>query len=261
MEPSPASAWRVDLHVHTTMSDGDLELRRVVEVAARRGVSVGIADHVSRGNAAMFVSSERELEGYLGALESEPVLRGGEFCWCDDFWRDLPAAVAERFDYRIGSNHGFWLPDGSMASPWWGRLPAAWVGREQELMEILVDNLCDLVRQMPIDILAHPTLIPPALLRHEPDLAHWWTEPREERLVSALRGSGVALEISNRYRLPHDGLLARARDAGVRFSLGSDGHSEDEVGRLEWSRATARRLEIGEERIFLPARARAALAG
>ena len=25
----------------------------------------------------------------------------------------------ERFDYRIGSNHGFALPDGTWASPWW----------------------------------------------------------------------------------------------------------------------------------------------
>lgn len=259
MEIAPATAWQVDLHVHTSMSDGDLPLRRAVEAAAEKGVVLGIADHVSRRNPGKFVATARELESYLAALEAEAVLRGGEFCWCDDLWRELSAETAGRFDYRIGSNHGFWLPDGSMGSPWWQQLPQAWNGREQELMDVMVANLCDLVRQMPIQILAHGTLLPPALLSREPDLDHWWTEEREERLVAALHTSGVALEISNRYRLPHERLLARARDAGVRFSLGSDGHRQEEVGRLEWSLATARRLEIGEERLFLPERARAAL--
>jgi histidinol phosphatase-like PHP family hydrolase len=69
------------------------------------------------------------------------------------------------------------------------------------------------------------------------------------------------MEISNRYRVPHDRILLRARDAGLSFSLGSDGHQEAQVARLEWSRATARRLEIGEEQLFIPERARAGLSG
>jgi histidinol phosphatase-like PHP family hydrolase len=82
----------------------------------------------------------------------------------------------------------------------------------------------------------------------------WWTEPREERWVAALARSGVALEISNRYRLPHDRLLLRALDAGVRFSLGSDGHGEKQVARLEWAAETARRVGITDAHLFVPER-------
>ena len=39
-----------DLHVHTTMSDGEVPLEEVVRLAAERGVTVGIADHVSTRN-------------------------------------------------------------------------------------------------------------------------------------------------------------------------------------------------------------------
>jgi histidinol phosphatase-like PHP family hydrolase len=97
-------------------------------------------------------------------------------------------------------------------------------------------------------------MIPPAFLALESDRHAWWTEPREERYVEALRESGVAMEISNRYRLPHDRLLLRAKDAGVRFTLGSDGHSLKQVAQLGWAAETARRVGIGEGDLFGPER-------
>jgi histidinol phosphatase-like PHP family hydrolase len=244
-----------DLHVHTTMSDGELSLGRLVEVAGERGVTVGVADHISRRNLNRFVASLAALDRYLDALEEAPVFRSGEFCWCDELWATLPHEVSERFDYRIGSNHGFWLPDGSRASPWWKELPSPWAQQPDELVEIMVHNLCDLVRTMPIQIVAHSTLLPPALLRLEPDPEAWWTDAREDRFIEAAVDSGVAIEISNRYRLPHDRLLRKARQAGAWFSLGSDGHTETQVARLEWAVAAARRTAITEAELFVPERA------
>jgi histidinol phosphatase-like PHP family hydrolase len=243
---------RQDLHCHTDMSDGHLSLERVVEVARSRGVQVGIADHVSSRNPDFMVASLDEVERYLDALEGADVFRSGEFCWCDTLWRDLPDAVMDRFDYRIGSNHGFWLPDGSTASPWWETLPEPWSREPQRLMEIMAANLCDMVRTMPIQIAAHSTFMPAAFTALEPDVHAWWTEEREDRYVDALREGGVALEISNRYRLPHDRLLRKAKDAGVRFSLGSDGHAEKQVAALGWAAETARRIGITDAEMFVP---------
>jgi histidinol phosphatase-like PHP family hydrolase len=121
-------------------------------------------------------------------------------------------------------------------------------------MEHMVDNLCDLVRTMPVQIVAHSTLLPPALLALESDLHAWWTPEREDRYVEALAGSGVALEISNRYRLPHDRLLRKAKQAGARFSLGSDGHTAAQVARLDWATDAARRAGVTDADLFVPAR-------
>jgi histidinol phosphatase-like PHP family hydrolase len=256
MDPSPLGG--LDLHVHTTMSDGDLTLKRVVEVARERGITVGIADHISTRNLTRFVANLQALEQYLDAIEEAPVFRSGEFCWCDYLWSSLPDEINERFDYRIGSNHGFWLPDGSMASPWWQELPAPWDQQPGELVEIMVHNLCDLVRTMPIEIVAHSTMLPPVLLRLEADVEAWWTEAREDRFIDAVVESGVAIEISNRYRLPHSRLLRKARQAGARFSLGSDGHSEAQIARLDWAVAAANEAGITEAELFIPERAAAA---
>ncbi len=245
-----------DLHCHTDMSDGDLTLAEVAARAAELGVQVGIADHVSSRNVERFVSSEPRVRKYLDALEDAPVFRAGEFCWCDELWKELPAEVMDRFDYRVGSNHGFYLPDGTMGSPWWQKLPAPWDRRPQEVMDVMVANLCDMVSTMPIQIAAHSTLTPPALFDLEGDLDAWWTAEREDRYVEALAASGVALEISNRYRLPHDRLLGKALQAGVRFSLGSDGHTRQQVAQLGWAEATARRVGVTDRELFVAERRR-----
>ena len=247
---------KMDLHCHTDMSDGDLPLAEVVARAGELGVQMGIADHVSSRNIERFVSNETRVRAYLDALDGAPVFRSGEFCWCDEMWKELPAEVMDRFDYRVGSNHGFYLPDGTMGSPWWQTLPAPWDGRPQEVMEVMVANLCDMVATMPIQIAAHSTLTPPALFDIEGDVDAWWTAEREDRYVDALAASGVALEISNRYRLPHDRLLGKALQAGVRFSLGSDGHTRAQVAQLGWAAETARRVGITDRELFVPERRR-----
>lgn len=241
-----------DLHSHTNMSDGVLPLEEVVRLAEERGVKIGISDHVSTRNPARFVSTVQKLRAYLDALDRFPVFRAAEFCWCDDFYATIPDELMRRFDYRIGSNHGFALPNDGMGSPWWRTLPAPWQDRPQELMDHMVRNLCELVGAMPIEIVAHPTFMPEAFFEIENDVHAWWTEEREDRFVEAVVASGVALEISNRYRLPHDRLLLKAREAGARFSLGSDGHNAEQVARLEWAVATARRVGIGDADLFSP---------
>jgi histidinol phosphatase-like PHP family hydrolase len=245
---------RQDLHVHTTMSDGDLDLAQVVQIARDRGVQVGIADHVSSRNPRLFVGTDDRLERYLAALEAQPVFRSGELCWCDPFSTGLSPEIVRRFDYLIGSNHGFPLPDGTFASPWWRALPPAWRDRPSELMDVMVHNLCDLVAAMPIRIVAHPTLLAPALLDLDPEPEAWWTEEREDRFIEAAVAATVAIEISNRYRLPHDRLLTKAREAGALFSLGSDAHHRHQVTRLDWAVAAARRAGITDRQIFQPGR-------
>jgi histidinol phosphatase-like PHP family hydrolase len=232
------------------MSDGNVPLETLVQVAADLGVVVGVADHVSSRNTRLFVSTAERLEEYLSALEAAPVLRSAEICWCDSFAQTIMEELQKRCDYLVGSNHGFPLGDGAQLSPWSTRLPAAWAQRPHEVMEALVRNLCEMVTTLPIQIAAHSTLLPAALFDLEHDVEAWWTEEREDRYIEALLEGGVAIEISNRYRLPHDRFLRKARQAGARFSLGSDGHHLHQVARLEWATAAAERAGVGDDQLF-----------
>jgi histidinol phosphatase-like PHP family hydrolase len=217
-------------------------------------VTVGIADQVSSRNTPLFVSDAARLERYLAAIERAPVFRSAELCWCDSFSESVTEELFARLDYLIGSNHGFSLPDGFSLTPWTRSLPPAWASRPQEVMELIVDTLCGMVSGMPISIAAHSTLLPPALLTIDPNVLAWWTEEREARFIDAAIRGRVAIEISNRYRLPHARFLVRAREAGARFTLGSDGHQADQVARLDWAVEAATRAGIGDEDLFTPRR-------
>ena len=185
---------------------------------------------------------------YLDALEPYDVLRGGEFCWHDTLWRELPDELVRRFTHRIGSLHGIWLPNGELVYAFSRRFPRV---TADEYMDAHVENLERFAREMPVDILAHPTLLPLAL-RRQP-LEELWSEEREQRAVRALAEAGIAFEISNRYRA-HERFIRRAFEHGVRISLGSDGHTAEQVADLAYPLSVARAIGVPNDELYDPTR-------
>ena len=242
-------AWQpTDCHAHSTHSDGKLTVAEVVARAASLGTRPSVSDHVSR-DAPTDVDSPAAVERYLDDLERYPVLRGGEFCWHDALWRELPATTVGRFTHRIGSLHSIRLAGGTYFRAFSPELPASLT--PDMYIEAHVASLEALAVEMPVDILAHPTLVPPPLRQLDPlDL---WTEALETRAVAALKRAGIAFEISARYP-PHERLVRRAAEAGVRLALGSDGHAAGQVANVAVPLAMARRLGVPDESLYDPAR-------
>ena len=176
------TAWRpTDCHAHTTHSDGALSVADVVTVAASLGTRPSVTDHVSR-DAPTDVNSLDAVERYLDDLDRHPVLRGGEFCWHDALWRELPASTVRRFTHRVGSLHSIRLANGHFFRAVSPALPPSLSATAY--MKAHVASLEALATEMPVDILAHPTLVPPPLREIDPD--ELWTERQEARAVKAL---------------------------------------------------------------------------
>jgi histidinol phosphatase-like PHP family hydrolase len=235
-----------DCHAHTIFSDGTLSVAELIDHVRARGVLPSVADHLS-GDVAYAVKDIDEVSEYLDELERHDVGRGGEFCWHDPLWRALPAEMDRRFTHLIGSLHGVFLPSSDEVVHAFRPMPDGLT--PDAYMDIHLDNAERLAREMPVDILAHPTLIPMALRRAPTE--ELWTEAREERLVEALRRAGIAFEISARYP-PHERLVKRAASAGVRISLGSDGHTAKQVGDIAGPLALARTVGVRDEDLYDP---------
>ena len=139
------------------------------------------------------------------------------------------------------------LPDGS----WLRMFHRAWPKKLEvdAYMDAHVESLERFALEMPVDILAHPTLLPVAL--RERPLEELWTEAREERAVRALARAGIAFEVSNRYR-PHERFVRRAVSEGVRIALGSDGHTEEHMAMLEWPLYRARLAGARDAELYDP---------
>lgn len=237
----------VDCHAHTTMSDGALSIGELIEAVGEKGARPSVADHLSTdvSQAVKTIAGVRE---YLDALEPYDVARGGEFCWHDPLWRELPADLSARFTHKLGSLHAVHIPGARRPLSMWHRelpngvTPAAY-------MALHLDELERFAAEMPVDILSHPTLLP--LPIRELPVDELWTDAIEERLVDALYRAGIAFEISNRYR-PHERLVKRAHDRGVRLSLGSDGHTRAQVGDLAFPLEMAMRVGAETHSLFDP---------
>jgi histidinol phosphatase-like PHP family hydrolase len=229
------------------MSDGALSIEELIEVVRARGVRPSIADHLST-DVSLAVKSIEGVREYLDALEPYDVARGGEFCWHDPLWRELPDDLAARFTHRLGSLHAVHIPGASRPLSMFHRTlpealtPAAYMAHH-------LDDLERLAAEMPVDILAHPTLLP-LPLRNLP-VDELWTDALEDRLVDALFRAEIAFEISNRYR-PHERLVKRAHDRGVQLSLGSDGHTREQVGDLSFPLEMAVRVGAETHTLFDP---------
>lgn len=237
----------IDCHAHTTMSDGELTVPELIELVRARGVRPSVTDHLST-DVSLAVKSVDAVRAYLDELEPYDVACGGEFCWHDPLWRELPDDLAARFTHRVGSLHAVHIPGvGRPLSMFHRTLPD--MVTASSYMDYHLDDLERLAAEMPIDILAHPTLLP-LPIRNLP-VDELWTDSREERLVNALFDAGIAFEISNRYR-PHERLVQRAHDRGVQLSLGSDGHTRAQVGDLAFPLEMAMRVGAEESALFDP---------
>lgn len=241
--------WQpVDCHAHSKFSDGALTIAQVIARAAELGVRPSLADHISR-DVAKSIKTVDGVRDYLDALEAVDVLRGGEFCWHDHLWRELPPDLVRRFTHRLGSLHAVRLPNGELVHAFSKRIPSGLT--VSEYMDAHTASFEQLTHDMPVDIVAHPTLV--TLSFRDFEIDDLWTEQRETRMVDALFNAGIAFEISSRY-WPHERIVRRAVDRGVRISLGSDGHTLEQVAEISRPLALARSLGVSDMDLYDPTR-------
>lgn len=89
-----------DAHIHSTFSDGALDVAGIVEVARMKEMQIGISDHVG----SMYpLNSDSRVLAYLDAIEEYPVKRSLELNVNEFF--SLPDSIMGKFDYRLGGVH------------------------------------------------------------------------------------------------------------------------------------------------------------
>jgi len=229
----------VDYHVH---EKGDLTLPLLMERSARLGINYGVAANCGLK---FPIENDSQLEAYQESIAGLPIFKamqaeGRE--WVDMF---SPELVAE-FDYaftdamtwtnRKGKRMRLWIPEETE------------VGDPDDFMEQLVAQIEKVVTE-PISIYVNPTYLPAGIAQMYDEL---WTDDRIDRVVAALKKNNVALEINSRLKLPGSKVIARAKEAGVKFAMGTNNTNSENLGRLDWALEMVELHNLQPADMFLP---------
>lgn len=211
---------RGDLHVHTNWSDGRNSLEDMTEAAKDRGYSyLGITDHSKSLGIAKRLSEERllrqigEIHRLNEKLDGFEVLAGIEVDIRADATLDFPDRVLEICDFVVAAVHS----------------------AQQQDERTMTARIIKAMESPHVDILAHPS--GRLLGEREPYLVDM------EAVLEAARRTGTILEINafpSRLDLI-DLYVRRAKDMGIRITIGTDAHSCEQLDLMKFGVTVARR--------------------
>ena len=229
-----------DLHVH---AKGGLSIEKAIENAQKYGFTYGFAVNCglkmgfeTDSYLQAFVDNYQKPHHTWLAMQAE----GRE--WLDIFSKE----VINRFDYVFtdamtwtnenGKRMRLWIPDETE------------IGDPQDFMEQLVNQI-ERIMQEPINIYVNPTYLPEEIDHMYDEL---WTEQRMDRVIHALLENDVALEINNRRRIPSPTFIKRAKDAGVKFTFGTNNSSAENLGRMDYAIQMIEECGLIPEDVWIP---------
>jgi hypothetical protein len=211
----------VDFHTHLK---GGLTLDEVNAHMRLTGINHGIAVN---GGIGFPITNNAGIEAFRQSMAGAPcyiALQAEGREWPTLFSRE---AIA-KFDYVF--------TDSMTLTDHRGRRTRLWIKEEvdipdkQAFMEMLVGKIETILDQEPIDLYVNPTFLPDVIAAEYDTL---WTPARMQRVIDAAARNGVAIEINSRYRIPSPAFLKKAKQAGVKFSFGTN-NTDRELGRLEY---------------------------
>jgi histidinol phosphatase-like PHP family hydrolase len=234
----------VDYHVHLD----NLGLEKALEISLARGVKFGIVEHAGtkENQYPVVLSGDDDLKRHIAMLEGKAAFTGiqAEFTdWMGCFSKDVVA----RLDYVLTDALTFPEKDGTRVELW--KTEKVHIPDKQDFMERYVAHNVNVITAEPIDILASPTYLPKVL---QDEFDALWTPERMRRIIDAAVRCRVAIEINAGARLPRIAFLRLAKEAGARFSFGSNIRGPN-VGKLDYSLEMAKELGLKPEDLFTPA--------
>lgn len=215
-----------DLHVHTRASDGDLSLAEVVGLARKMGYSyVAICDHSKAAKYAHGLAPDRlaseieEIEAFNRTLKGFRVLKGSEVDILADGSLDFPDELLGRLDFVVAAIHS---------------------GFKKNVTERMLKAL----ENPYVRTIAHPSgRLISRREGYDVDL---------DRVIDGAARHGKALEL-NSYcdRLDLDELhLKKAKEKGVKITIGTDTHFADGLAMMRFGLGIARRAWLGPDDIL-----------
>lgn len=231
----------VDYHVH--LHDG-FDLPEAMERSRRDGLTYGMSVNAGRQSR---VRSDQDLVAFAERMEGLTAFTGMQ-AEGGDWTRVFTAESCRRFDY-IFNDGMIWTDDRGRWTRLYREEDLGRVSDAQAFMDEFVTRQTAMLASQPIDLWAIPTYLPPQL---EARRAELWTPARVDRLIAAAARHQVAIEISDRFRIPNQDFIRKAKAAGCKFALGTGNSSGRDLRRSEYGLEMIGRCGLAWNDFFVP---------
>ncbi len=230
----------VDYHVHLK---GGLTIEEALQESRRLGIQYGIAVN---GGLGFPVTTDAAATEFLSRMKGQPVfvaLQGEGREWVKLFSKETVA----KFDYVFTDAMTF-TDDNGKRMRLWIKEEVGEIPDQERFTDMCVDRIVSVLNHEPIDIYANPTFLPAALAA---DYDRLWTPERRKKVIEAAQRNGVAIEINNTYHVPRAPFIKEAKQAGVKFSLGTN-NADKKLGRMEYALQMVEQCDLHWQDIFIP---------
>jgi putative hydrolase len=207
----------VDYQMHTNYTDGECSIAEILERCSERKLrSVAFTEHVRRSTE-WFDSFADDVAKIAEQYQDLEVFAGCEAKALDyDGALDVSQEIFSRAQVVLGSVHRFPGPDGKEMA--FDDVP------RDRFAELECDLSVGLLRNAPIDVLAHPAGMYQRRIGEYP--IHLF-----RRIVEASMERDIAVEISWSYLKNVDAFLKLCDELNPRVSIGSDVHKLSHIGQ------------------------------
>jgi hypothetical protein len=229
----------VNFHVHLK---GGLTLDQALEQARNSGVKYGIAVNCGLG---FSVTNDAGINSFLDTMKGKPVFVGMQ-AEGREWVRLFSKEVVAKFDYVFTDAMTFTDDSGKRMRLWIN--DEVEVKDKQAFMDMLISRIQGIMNNEPIDIYVNPTFLPDCIAKEYDAL---WTQERMQKVIAAASKNGVAIEINARYRLPSPAFIKLAKQAGVKFSFGTN-NADNNVGGLDYCLAMVQECGLTPQDMFMP---------
>jgi hypothetical protein len=231
----------LDLHVHLTST---FTINNVMDISKKTGVQFGIVVNPGYG-----VNNDVSLKSFVEMLLPYPVYIGLQPMspgWSSNFSREM----ISRVDYVLMDAQT--IPMGNS----YNETLRIWnfdtyVEDSEKFMEKYMTHILEVINNNePLTTFGWPLFLPVCIAR---DYYTLWTDQRMQTIISALKKRKLNIEINDLAHTPHEKFVNMAKDAGLKFTFGSDTRDE-KAGRLDYCKYIARKCNLKKEDFFVPTR-------
>lgn len=228
----------LDYHVHLK---GGLTNESAAAQSRKLGINYAIAPNCGVG---FPIENDEQVWEFLNEMRGQPfilAMQGEGREWVKTF----SAEVRNEFDYVFTDALTFTDDKGRRSRIWLAE--ETWIENEQQYMDMLLNRIIG-VLQEPMDVYVNPCFIPEQMVDRYDE---FWTEERMNLFIDALVKSGKALEINHRYEIPNQAIIQKAKDAGVKFTFGTN-NDLAEFGKLAYCIQMKEACGITAEDMYKP---------